>query len=544
MKFVGDTLSSSEVSDDGATHTVTLPHYHRAAVGIFNGTRLFAVPLRSTNEVVLTPIDPKTWGDLWSLEATVKDEPGAAKSLVETFVKNNVNVLVHEGVSESAEQDNIVHRVFEILDLAKYKTDADLSSGERGSVGKVTSKPNYLVTKLIAHSADHLEQTHELDDWEVRFKRMEFFFRNKDARVNAVSLSLNVEKKVHLPVGMLKMLKFAGDAKSPLPLHIISDTEQKYLKLRVLNPKRYYLLLAIEHAEQVGAIDAFMGVLRSRKVNMVDSYSRLQRIDETAWFYTLAEFPEKTVTAAGVCSLLTEIAQSALARSVIVKGATGRGPRLEKLRELQDDVPGNVTIREPSHPTPSPNRAPGPTRRDAAAGDVVARSELGAPYFMDRNESDKWQLEPAHVFMAIPFSESYNDFYKDFIATPVRDVGLEPVRVDEMPTPARRRPIVEQIEEAIARSRFVIADVSGWNPNVVYELGLAMGISKPILVLCDNRQFEERIAFDFQPYRLIIYSPYKAEALREVLTTKVRELKNATEPPRRHTNQHDPEKDG
>jgi hypothetical protein len=543
LKFVGDTLSSSEVSEDGATHAVSLPNYHRAAVGIFNGTRLFAVPLRSTNEVVLTPIDPKTWGDLWSLEATVKDEPGAAKSLVETFVDNDVNVLVHEGVSESAEQDSIVHRVFEILDLAKYKNDADLSSGERGSVGKVTSKPNYLVTNLIAHSADHLEQTHELDDWEVRFKRMEFFFRNKDARVNAVRVSLNVEKKVHLPVGMLKLLKFAGDAKSPLPLHIISDTEQKYLKLRVLNPKRYYLLLAIEHAEQVGAIDAFMGVLRARKVNMVDSYSRLQRIDETAWFYTLAEFPEKAVTSRGVCSLLTELAQSALARAVILKGATGRGPSLDKLKDLRDGLPDSVTIREPRQGALGLTERPRPKGREVASR-KAPRSELGVPYFADRNESDKWQLNPAQVFMAIPFSETYNDFYKDFIATPVRDVGLEPVRVDEMPTPARRRPIVEQIEEAIARSRFVIADVSDWNPNVVYELGLAMGISKPILVLCDNKQFEERIAFDFQPYRLIIYSAYKAEALREVLTTKVRELKEATEPVKRKADLDDPEKDG
>ena len=542
MKFVGDTLSSSVVSDDGTTHAVTLPHYHRAAVGIFNGTRLFAVPLRSTNELVLTPIDPKTWGDLWTLEATVKDEPGAAKSLVETFVKNDINVLVHEGVSESSEKDSIVHRVFEILDLARYTSDADLSSGERGSVGKVTSKPNHLVSNLIAHSADKLQQTHELDDWEFRFKRMEFFFRNKDIRVNAVPLSLNVDKQVQVPVGLLKKLEFAGDASTPLSLHIISDTEQKYLKLRVLNPKRYFLLLAIEHAEQVGAIDAFMGVFRARKVNMVDSYSRLQRIDETAWFYTLAELPGK-MTAGRVARLLAELAHSPLAHAVIVKGATGQGPTLEMLKELPDNaLPGSVTIREPRS-TPRAVGAPPQKLPEAVPRRVVAAADLGVPYFADRNDSGKWRLNTAQVFMAIPFSESYKEFYKEFIATPVKDVGLEPMRVDEMPTQARRTPIVEQIEEAIARCRFVIADISGWNPNVIYELGLAMGISKPILVLCDNRQFEERIAFDFQPYRLIIYNPYKPATLREVLNTKVRELKKATEPPQRTSEPDAPEKD-
>jgi hypothetical protein len=542
LKFVGDTLSSTAVSDDGATHAITLPHYHRAAVGLFNGTRLFVVPLRSTNELVLTPIDPKAWGDLWSLEATVKDEPGAAKSLVETFVKHKVNVLVHEGVSESAEKDTIVHRVFEILDLAKYTSDADLSSGERGSVGKVTSKPNYLVTNLIAHSADKLHQTHELDDWELRFKRMEFFFRNKDIRVNAVELGLNVDKQVLVPVGLLRQLEFAGDAKRPLALHIISDTEQKYLKLRVLNPKRYFLLLAIEHAEQVGAIDAFMGVFRARKVNMVDSYSRLQRIDETAWFYTLAELPGR-MSPGRVARLLTELAESQLAHAVIVKGATGLGPTLKMLTELPDKaLPDNVSIRESPESRSRETGQGGQVHREISSGKATAPSHLGVPYFHARNESEKWRLNTAQVFMAIPFSEAYGEFYKDFVAGPVEEVGLEPIRIDEMPLEARRRPIVEHIEEAIARSRFVIADVSGWNPNVVYELGLAMGISKPILVLYDSQQFEQRIAFDFQAYPLIIYSPYKAASLREVLTARVRELKEATEPRERGPQVDDPEK--
>ena len=78
----------------------------------------------------------------------------------------------------------------------------------------------------------------------------------------------------------------------------------------------------------------------------------------------------------------------------------------------------------------------------------------------------------------------------------------------------------------------MIADLSGWNPNVVYEVGLAVGISKPILLLCDSKHFEERsIAFDFAPYPLIQYSLWEYGDFRAILTTKIHQIKYDTEPP-------------
>jgi hypothetical protein len=473
--------------------------------------------------VVLTPIDPSTWGDLWRLEATVSDRPGSAKSLVETFVANDVNVLVHEGVSESADHGKTVHQIFEILDLAEYSDDIDGTSVERNSVGKALLKPNHLVNTLIGHSAECLVQAHEFDGWEMKLNRMEFFFRNKDARVNAVELSLNVDNEVHLPARVLRELEFVGDAKDSLPLHIISDTEQKYVKLRVLSPKRYYLLFEIEHAERVGAIDEFMSVFRAHEANMIDSYSRLKSIAHSALFYALAEFSTK-MNSEEVLAVVEDLVNSSLARAVVLKGAIGAGPSLEKLK-----LPTGVSIRTKARPNLVSQS--GDAGAPIAAGDdqTVPLTELGAPYYLDRSEADSWTLNTAEVFMAIPFAKPYEDFYNAIIASAVRDVGLEPVRVDQMPTQAKHRPIVHRIEEGIARARFVIADMTGWNPNVVYEVGLAVGISKPILLLCDSQDFDARIPFDFQAYELIKYSPYQAGDLRTRLATKVKQMSDATE---------------
>jgi len=494
---------------------------------VFPGTRLFAVPLPSTNEVVLTPIDPDTWGDLWRLEATVSDRPGSAKSLVETLVTNDVNVLVHEGVSESAEKGKTVHRILEILDLQKYANDVDGTSEQRNSGGKALLKPNGLVNTLIGHSADCLLQRHEFDGWEMRFNRMEFFFRNKEDRFNAVELSLNFDNEVQVPAGVFRELDFAGDAKAPLPLHIISDTEQKYVKLRVLSPKRYYLLCEIEHAERVGAIDEFMGVFRAHDANIIDSYSRLKSIAHSALFYALAEFPSR-MSSRQVQAVVGDLVKSSPTRSVVLKGAVGDGPLLEKLK-----LPTGVST--PAKPALRSTLRSGDVdvgHRDE--GDVAKGAgepfALGQPYYADRSGASSWTLNTAQVFMAIPFSAGYTDFYEEFIATPVREAGLAPLRIDQMPTEAKRRHIVDKIEESIARSLFVIADVTDWNPNVVYEVGLACGISKPIVLLCDERNFDaNQIPFDFQSYELIKYSLYKTGELRARLSKHLSELREDAE---------------
>lgn len=526
MKFVGDTLSISRVSDDRASHTVHLPFYHRAAVGLFPGTHVFVVPLPSSNEVVLTPIDPDTWGDLWRLEATLLDRPGAAKQIVETLVANKVNVLVHEGVTESTEQGQAVHQIFEILDLQRYANEIDGTTQERNSVNKPLLRPNRLIAELVTHGQGVLCQARGRDGWELSFERMAFFFRNKDSRVHAVDASVNINKDVHIPVGQLREMPYVTVTDQALPLHIMSDTEQKYVKLRILAPDRYYLLVEVEHAEKVGAIDTFMSVLRSYQANMIDCYSRLKTIAQTALFYALIEF-DGGMTAEDVVSLVGEIRQSEMTRNVVLTGAVGHGPGLGDLA-----LPSGVSHRLPDK---EPLDRWAPAKPDPAPGGDGARHgetqlHLGAPYYLDRHEGPTWKLNNAQVFMAIPFAKGYKAFYDDFVATAVREAGLEPVRVDQMPQQAKRRHIIDRIEEGSARARFVIADVSGWNPNVVYEVGLAVGISKPILLLCDVQHFDAReIPFDFASYDLIEYSPYQANDLRDRLTEKIQEMKDATE---------------
>ena len=46
--------------------------------------------------------------------------------------------------------------------------------------------------------------------------------------------------------------------------------------------------------------------------------------------------------------------------------------------------------------------------------------------------------------------------------------------------------ILDDIWQAINAADFVIADITGRNPNVLYELGLAHALAKPVLILSRN----------------------------------------------------------
>jgi hypothetical protein len=70
----------------------------------------------------------------------------------------------------------------------------------------------------------------------------------------------------------------------------------------------------------------------------------------------------------------------------------------------------------------------------------------------------------------------------------------------------------------------VVAELSGRNPNVMYEIGLAHAIGKPIILLTRN---QEDVPFDLKALRYLFYdinNPDWGETLRSELLKKVRNV--------------------
>lgn len=130
-----------------------------------------------------------------------------------------------------------------------------------------------------------------------------------------------------------------------------------------------------------------------------------------------------------------------------------------------------------------------------------------------------WQPPPAvepYVFVLMPFEESWSANVHDEIGqacarTALQIAGLRWERADDITVPGR---ITDQIVSAIERADVLVADITGANANVLFELGYADALGKPIIVL---NQEVEQTPFDIKDWRQILYSTNELSQLRESL---------------------------
>ena len=105
----------------------------------------------------------------------------------------------------------------------------------------------------------------------------------------------------------------------------------------------------------------------------------------------------------------------------------------------------------------------------------------------------------------MPFGSWFDRYYQEIYAPAIRDAGYEPVRADELFTTGS---VVEQIWDQIERARLLLADLTGKNPNVFYELGLAHAARKPAVFTAAQ---VDDVPFDLRHLRVIIYDVREPE---------------------------------
>ena len=103
-----------------------------------------------------------------------------------------------------------------------------------------------------------------------------------------------------------------------------------------------------------------------------------------------------------------------------------------------------------------------------------------------------------HVAVMMPFSVEFTPIY-DVIKAVCEEVGCPALRVDEIYGPTK---IINDVFSAIAQSRLVVCDLTGKNPNVLYEAGLAHALGRDVILLTQNK---EDVPFDLQQIRFISY---------------------------------------
>ena len=121
-------------------------------------------------------------------------------------------------------------------------------------------------------------------------------------------------------------------------------------------------------------------------------------------------------------------------------------------------------------------------------------------------------------FVIMPFSAEYDLVYHQLIKPAAETSGLKVLRADDIYSPGV---ITEQIRAAIHQSRICIADVSGKNPNVLYEVGIAHTLDKTTILLSKS---VEQIPFDLRAFRVVLYDMEKIKRARENLISAIQEI--------------------
>ena len=99
----------------------------------------------------------------------------------------------------------------------------------------------------------------------------------------------------------------------------------------------------------------------------------------------------------------------------------------------------------------------------------------------------------------MPFGGWLDDYYETIYRPAIIAAGLEPHRADDLYRPST---IVTDIWSYTRRAKLLLADLTGKNPNVFYELGLAHALAKPVILVAEEM---DDIPFDLRALRIIVY---------------------------------------
>ncbi len=120
----------------------------------------------------------------------------------------------------------------------------------------------------------------------------------------------------------------------------------------------------------------------------------------------------------------------------------------------------------------------------------------------------KHDPKPGVCFVLMPFQEALTAVYEHGIKPQVEYMGMQCKRADEIYS---AQGILGDIWDSIQTAELIIADCTGKNPNVMYELGLCHALWKRVILISQNK---DDVPFDLRQWRVIWYDFTFAGATR------------------------------
>src|SRR3984885_15339573 len=124
-------------------------------------------------------------------------------------------------------------------------------------------------------------------------------------------------------------------------------------------------------------------------------------------------------------------------------------------------------------------------------------------------------------FVVNSFSDPIGGYYDSLYKPAIEKAKLKPDRADSDIYGTGK--IIDQIWKGINNARVLLAELTGRYANVLYELGLAHALHKPVVLICAKAN-EEDVPFDLRHVRAIYYDkddPFWGAKLVEKVAEKI-----------------------
>ena len=124
----------------------------------------------------------------------------------------------------------------------------------------------------------------------------------------------------------------------------------------------------------------------------------------------------------------------------------------------------------------------------------------------------------------MPFGGWFDTYYETVYVPAIEAAGLIPSRADDLYRPST---IIHDIWAYTQSAKLVLADLSGKNANVFYELGLAHALAKPAILVTESI---DNVPFDLRALRVLEYNknePRWGKVLQDKISAAIREVVQA-----------------
>jgi hypothetical protein len=149
---------------------------------------------------------------------------------------------------------------------------------------------------------------------------------------------------------------------------------------------------------------------------------------------------------------------------------------------------------------------------------AVPTSEVGEQQLKKLSKGVSVQASDS-CFVMMPFADPIGAYYATVYQPAIDRAKLKSVRADAEIFGTGK--IIDQIWNGIHAARVLVAELTGRNPNVLYELGLAHALHKPVVLVSSNK---DDVPFDVQHVRVIYYDkndPFWGQKLIEKVAENI-----------------------